>query len=248
MSFIGIIPARYASSRFPGKPLADINGKPMIQRVYEQVVKVLPLVYVATDDMRIVECVENFNGNVILTATTHRSGTDRCTEAIDKIQLDRNIRFDIVVNIQGDEPFIEPLQIHQLISCFDTPEVQIATLVKRFSVDEDIFNPNTPKVVVSRDGEALYFSRSPIPYVRDFDHSEWTAKHIFYKHIGIYAYRADILRVLSNLVPSSLEMAESLEQLRWLENGYRMKVTETEYETHAVDTPEDLAQLLCKFP
>ena len=244
MSFIGIIPARYASSRFPGKPLADINGKPMIQRVYEQAVKALPLVYVATDDARIVACVENFNGNVILTATTHRSGTDRCAEAIAKIQLDRNIKFDIVVNIQGDEPFIEPLQIHQLVACFDTPEVQIATLVKRFSAEEDIFNPNIPKVVVNKEGEALYFSRSPIPYVRDFGHSEWATKHTFFKHIGMYAYRADILRVLSNLAPGSLEAAESLEQLRWLENGFRIKVAETEYETHAVDTPEDLARLL----
>jgi len=247
MSFIGIIPARYASSRFPGKPLADINGKPMIQRVYEQAVKALPLVYVATDDARIVECVENFNGNSILTAATHRSGTDRCAEAIAKIQLDRNIKFDVVVNIQGDEPFIDPLQIRQLISCFNTSEVQIATLVKRFSAEEDIANPNIPKVVVNREGEALYFSRSPVPYLRDVERGEWTAKHIFYKHIGIYAYRADILKVLSNLEPGSLEIAESLEQLRWLENGYRIKVAETECETFAVDTPEDLARLLCKF-
>ena len=244
MSFIGIIPARYASSRFPGKPLADINGKPMVQRVYEQAVKVLPLVYVATDDVRIAECVESFNGNVILTAATHRSGTDRCAEAIVKIQLDRDMKFDVVVNIQGDEPFINPLQIHQLISCFDTKEVQIATLVKRFSADEDIFNPNTPKVVVNKEGEALYFSRSPIPYLRDFDRSEWTAKHIFYKHVGLYAYRTDILRALSHLAPSALEIAESLEQLRWLENGYHIKITETECETYAVDTPEDLACLL----
>ena len=247
MSFIGIIPARYASSRFPGKPLADINGKPMIQRVYEQAAKALPLVYVATDDARIVECVESFSGNVILTATTHCSGTDRCAEAIAKIQLDREIKFDVVINIQGDEPFIDPLQIRQLLSCFDTPEVQIATLVKRFSEEEDIFNPNTPKVVVSREGEALYFSRSPVPYLRDVDRSEWTRKHIFYKHIGMYAYRADILKVLSRLTPSLLETAESLEQLRWLENGYRIKVAETECETQAVDTPEDLAQLLRKF-
>ena len=247
MSFIGIIPARYASSRFPGKPLADINGKPMIQRVYEQAVKALPLVYVATDDTRIVECVENFNGNVILTAATHRSGTDRCAEAIAKIQLDRNIKFDVVVNIQGDEPFIEPVQIRQLIACFDTPEVQIATLVKRFSAEEDITNPNIPKVVVSREWEALYFSRSPIPYMRDVARSEWAAKHVFYKHVGIYAYRTGTLRTLWNLEPGSLEMAESLEQLRWLENGYRIKVAETEYETHAVDTPEDLARLLSEF-
>jgi 3-deoxy-manno-octulosonate cytidylyltransferase (CMP-KDO synthetase) len=246
MSFIGIIPARYGSSRFPGKPLADINGKPMIQRVYEQAVKALPLVYVATDDARIADCVESFNGNVTFTAVSHRSGTDRCAEAIANIQKDRGVEFDVVVNIQGDEPFINPLQIRQLIGCFDAPEVQIATLVKRFSAGEDIFNPNTPKVVMSRDAEALYFSRSPIPYIRDFDRSEWTAKHIFYKHIGLYAYRTDILKALARLAPGSLEVAESLEQLRWLEYGYRIKVAETEYEGYAVDTPDDLARLSCK--
>lgn len=247
MSFIGIIPARYASSRFPGKPLADINGKSMIQRVYEQAAKALPLVYVATDDVRIVECVENFNGNVILTATSHRSGTDRCAEAVAKIQLDRKMKFEVVVNVQGDEPFIDPLQIHQLISCFDTSEVQIATLVKRFSEEEDIFNPNSPKVVVNSELEALYFSRTPIPYLRDVDPCGWAKQHVFYKHIGIYAYRTDILMLLSRLTPGLLERAESLEQLRWLENGYRIKVAETECETQAVDTPDDLARLLHKF-
>jgi len=247
MSFIGIIPARYASSRFPGKPLADIKGKPMVQRVYEQAIKALPIVYVATDDRRIAECVQGFNGNVVLTAASHRSGTDRCAEAIAKIQLDRDVKFDVVLNIQGDEPFIDPLQIRQLIACFDTPEVQIATLVKPFSAGEDIFNPNTPKVVVSREGEALYFSRSPIPYLRDIAANEWTTRHTFYKHIGLYAYRTDILKALSQLAPGSLEVAESLEQLRWLEYGYRIKVAETECETFAVDTPDDLAQLLCKF-
>lgn len=244
MSFLGIIPARYASSRFPGKPLADIHGKPMIRRVYEQAVKALPLVYVATDDARIAECVEGFDGNVIMTSATHRSGTDRCAEAAAKIQLDRNIQVNVVVNIQGDEPFIDPLQINELIRCFSSPDVQIATLVKRFGNGEDIFSPNTPKVVVGINREALYFSRSAIPFLRDADRQEWAVKHTFYKHIGLYAYRSDILRALSQLSPSPLEMAESLEQLRWLENGYRIKVTETEHETHAVDTPEDLARLL----
>ncbi len=244
MSFLGIIPARYASSRFPGKPLADIHGKPMIRRVYEQAVKALPLVYVATDDTRVAECVEGFGGNVIMTSATHRSGTDRCAEAAAKIQLDRNIQVNVVVNIQGDEPFIDPLQINELIRCFSSPDVQIATLVKRFGNGEDIFSPNTPKVVVGINREALYFSRSAIPFLRDADRQEWAVKHTFYKHIGLYAYRSDILRALSQLSPSPLEMAESLEQLRWLENGYRIKVTETEHETHAVDTPEDLARLL----
>ncbi len=244
MSFLGIIPARYASSRFPGKPLADIHGKPMIRRVYEQAVKALPLVYVATDDARIAECVEGFDGNVIMTSATHRSGTDRCAEAAAKIQLDRNIQVNVVVNIQGDEPFIDPLQINELIRCFSSPDVQIATLVKRFGNGEDIFSPNTPKVVVGINREALYFSRSAIPFLRDADRQEWAVKHTFYKHIGLYAYRSDILRALSQLSPSPLEMAESLEQLRWLENGYRIKVAETEHETHAVDTPEDLVRLL----
>ena len=247
MSYIGIIPARYASSRFPGKPLADINGKPMIQWVYEQAMKALPLVYVATDDERIVECVESFNGNVILTAAANRSGTDRCAEAIVQIQLDKGMKFDVVVNIQGDEPFINPMQIRQILGCFDDPEVQIATLVKRFSAGEDIFNPNTPKVAVSGEGEALYFSRSPIPYLRDVDPAEWTAKHTFYKHIGLYAYRVDILKALYHLPTGLLETAESLEQLRWMERGYRIKVAETEYETQAVDTPDDLARLLHKI-
>ncbi len=244
MSFLGIIPARYASSRFPGKPLADIHGKPMIQRVYEQAVKALPLVYVATDDARIAECVEGFGGNVMMTSVTHRSGTDRCAEVAAKIQLDRNIHVNVVVNIQGDEPFIDPLQITELIRCFSSPDVQIATLVKRFGKGEDIFSPNTPKVVVGINREALYFSRSAIPFLRDAGKEEWADKHVFFKHIGMYAYRLDILRALSQLSPSPLELAESLEQLRWLENGYRIKVAETEHETHAVDTPEDLARLL----
>jgi len=244
MSFLGIIPARYASSRFPGKPLADINGQPMIQRVYEQAVKVLPLVYVATDDARIADCVESFGGNVIMTSVSHQSGTDRCAEAAAKIQLDRNIQVNVVVNIQGDEPFIDPRQINELIKCFNSGEVQIATLVKRFGEGEDVFSPNTPKVVVGVNREALYFSRSAIPFLRDADPQEWAAKHVFYKHIGLYAYRSDVLRALSQLNPSPLEVAESLEQLRWLENGYRIKVAETEHETHAVDTPEDLARLL----
>ncbi len=244
MSFIGIIPARYASSRFPGKPLVDIGGKPMIQRVYEQSTKILPLVYVATDDVRIAECVEGFGGNVIMTAATHRSGTDRCAEAVAKIQLDRDIKVDVVVNIQGDEPFVDPLQIKQLVGCFASEEVQIATLVKRFGVDEDVFSSNSPKVVLSKNWEALYFSRSPIPFVRDAERQEWSQKHVYYKHVGLYAYRTEVLRALSQLSPSPLEMAESLEQLRWLENGYKIKVAETECETHAVDTPEDLARLL----
>ncbi len=244
MSFLGIIPARYASTRFPGKPLADINGVPMIQRVYEQATKILPLVYVATDDSRIVECVESFGGNVIMTSSSHRSGTDRCAEAVVKIQLDLNIKIEVVVNIQGDEPFIEPIQIQQLINCFDSEDVQLATLVKRFGPGEDIFNPNTPKVVVGKGREALYFSRSPIPFVRGVETAGWAGEHTFYKHIGLYAYRTDVLRVIARLEPSPLELAESLEQLRWLENGYRIKVAETECETHAVDTPEDLARLL----
>ncbi len=243
MQTIGIIPARYASTRFPGKPLVDIGGKPMIQRVYEQARQVFPVVYVATDDERIVQAVEAFEGNVIMTSAAHASGTDRCAEAVAKIQLDRGVKFDVVVNVQGDEPFVAPGQLQQLVACFYDDDTQIATLVKPFAEGEDIFNPNTPKVVLNNDSEALYFSRSAIPFVRNVPQGEWTGKHPFYKHIGLYAYRTPVLLQLARLQPSMLEQAESLEQLRWLENGFRIKVALTDYATHAIDAPEDLDRL-----
>ncbi|MDP4187597.1 MAG: 3-deoxy-manno-octulosonate cytidylyltransferase [Bacteroidota bacterium] len=243
MNFIGIIPSRYASTRFPGKPLADIGGKMMIQRVYEQSSKVLPSVVVATDDQRIEQAVKNFGGKVVMTSPNHRSGTDRCCEAVKNFETLSGLTFDVVINIQGDEPFIHPEQIQELMSCFDDETTQIATLVKEVDENEEIFDVNLPKVILNKDSEAIYFSRSPIPYVRNVEQDKWMEKHTFFKHIGIYAYRLDILKKITQLPPSSLEIAESLEQNRWLENGYKIKVAETDYETVSVDTPDDIEKM-----
>lgn len=244
MRFIGIIPARYASTRFPGKPLADMDGKSMIQRVYEQVKDTVDAVYVATDDQRIEQAVKNFGGNVVMTSDKHKSGTDRCYEAYQKVGED----FDVVINIQGDEPFVQPKQIETIKNCFTDNTVQIATLVKPFRPDDDfekvLFNPNSPKVVINRNQEAMYFSRSVIPYIRGKHFSEWLPNHTYYKHIGMYAYRADVLAQITSLPQSPLELAESLEQLRWLENGYKIKVGITDIETIGIDTPEDLAKAI----
>ena len=244
MKFLGIIPSRYASTRFPGKPLVVMYGKPMIQRVYEQVESTVDSLFVATDDRRISDAVKGFGGNVILTSEKHNSGTDRCYEAAKKA----GTGFDVVINIQGDEPLIQPEQIELLKSCFSEPDTQIATLVKPFDKDGDfeqtIFNPNTPKVVLNNRGEAIYFSRSIIPYIRGKEHTEWLDTHTFYKHIGLYAYRTDILKEITSLPQSSLELAESLEQLRWIQNGYRIKVAITNQETIGIDTPEDMEKAL----
>ena len=244
MKFIGIIPARYASTRFPGKPLADMNGKPMIQRVYEQVKDVLDSVCVATDDIRIEKAVKTFGGQVVMTSDQHRSGTDRCYEAYQKI----GEGYDVIVNIQGDEPFIHPEQIQTIKTCFADANTQIATLVKPFRSDDDfestLFNPNSPKVVLNNNNEAMYFSRSIIPYIRGKEYTEWLPSHTFYKHIGLYAYRAQVLKEITQLPQSALELAESLEQLRWLENGYKIKVGITEQETIGIDTPEDMEKAL----
>lgn len=242
-NILGLIPARYASTRFPGKPLADIGGKPMIQRVYEQACKVLPTVYVATDDERIAHVVKAFGGNVVMTAETHPSGTDRCYEALSKVVEMENVTFHAVVNIQGDEPFIQPEQIELLASAFDDTAVEIATLIKPVEAKEDLFNPNKPKVVISAEGNALYFSRSPIPYLRGVAEEEWHVRHEFYNHIGLYGYRADVLEAITRLSKGVLESCESLEQLRWLENGYVIKALKTQLESLSVDTPEDLAEL-----
>ena len=240
MRFIGIIPSRYASTRFPGKPLADLGGKPMIQRVYEQVVKTVDSVYIATDNTRIEAAVKNFGGNVVMTSDRHRSGTDRCYEAFCKIGAGN----DVIINIQGDEPFIQPEQIELLKSCFQEADTQIATLVKPFEKDSDfektLFNPNSPKVVLNNRSEAMYFSRSVIPHIRGAEYTEWLENHTFYKHIGLYAYRAEVLQAITALPQTPLEKAESLEQLRWLENGYKIKVAITNIETIGIDTPEDL--------
>jgi len=243
MKILGVIPARFASTRFPGKPLAVISGKPMIQWVYERTSKVFEHVYVATDDERIQKAAEAFGGRVVMTSTSHQSGTDRCAEALGTIEKITNIKFDIVVNIQGDEPFIQPGQLKKVASCFNDPSVQIATLVKQFSNSEDIFNPNSPKVILNRKDEAIYFSRSVITFIRGKENGVWQNTHPFFKHIGLYAYRCDILREITKLVQSPLELAESLEQLRWIENGYRIKVEKTEMDTLSVDTPEDLERV-----
>ncbi|MBS5796948.1 MAG: 3-deoxy-manno-octulosonate cytidylyltransferase [Dysgonomonas mossii] len=243
MKFIAIIPARYASTRFPGKPLADMGGKPMIQRVYEQVKRAVHDVWVATDDSRIFETVKAFGGKAVMTSTDHRSGTDRIQEAYSKIGED----FDVVINVQGDEPFIQPEQIESLKECFDSKDVELATLVKPFKKEDGfdvLFNPNSPKVVINKESEAIYFSRSIVPYIRDAHHTEWLDKHTFYKHIGMYAYRVDVLKEITQLPQSSLEKAESLEQLRWIENGYRIRVGYTDVETIGIDTPEDMERAI----
>lgn len=241
MKTIGIIPARYASTRFPAKPLAVLGGKPVIQRVYEQVSGVLDDVLVATDDERIFRAVESFGGKVCMTSASHRSGTDRIREAYESLGQP----FDVVVNIQGDEPFIQASQIRTVVSCFDDPATQIATLVKPFTPADGsaaLFNVNSPKVVVDNEMHALYFSRSVIPYLRGIPQEEWLSRHTFYKHIGLYAYRSDTLLEITRLSQSSLELAESLEQLRWLQNGYVIKVGVSDVETIGIDTPEDLAR------
>ena len=236
MKFMAIIPARYASTRFPGKPLAVLGGKTVIQRVYEQVSSLLDEVYVATDDERIFQTVEAFGGRAIMTRTDHKSGTDRIEEAAEKI----GSQADVIINVQGDEPFIQPSQIKTLMQLFDAPETQIGTLGKRFENIEGVENPNSPKIVTDNRGFALYFSRSPIPFVRGKERSEWLANYPFLKHLGIYAYRREVLREVTQLPQGNLEKAESLEQLRWLENGYRIRVGLTDVETVGIDTPEDL--------
>ncbi|MFD2871136.1 3-deoxy-manno-octulosonate cytidylyltransferase [Mucilaginibacter ximonensis] len=240
MHILGIIPARYASSRFPGKPLVDIGGKSMIRRVYEQAKKCnhLAEVIVATDDNRIYKHVVDFGGLAVMTSADHQSGTDRCAEV-----AAAHPQYNVVINIQGDEPYIDPEQISKLATCFDSPEVELATLVKRVKDVQELHNPNTPKVVVTKLNEAAYFSRSAIPHIRGEEGQNWLEFYPYFKHIGIYGYRADVLQQITKLPISSLEKAEALEQLRWIENGYRIKVAETDLETYAVDTPEDLLKL-----
>nr|WP_301840317.1 3-deoxy-manno-octulosonate cytidylyltransferase [uncultured Prevotella sp.] len=236
MKFIGIIPARYASTRFPGKPLALLGGKPVIQHVYEKVATMLEAAYVATDDERIYDVVKAFGGQVVMTRTDHKSGTDRIEEAIEKIGGE----WDVVVNVQGDEPFVAKSQLDTICHCFDDPTTQIATLGKPFESMEAVQNPNSPKIVVDNMGFAMYFSRSVIPYVRGKEKSSWLTHYPFLKHLGIYAYRKDVLRQVTQLPQSSLEIAESLEQLRWLQNGFKIKVGTTDVETVGIDTPQDL--------
>src|SRR5882757_8056609 len=240
MQILGIIPARFESTRFPGKPLVDIAGKSMIQRVYEQAKKCIHLteVIVATDDTRIYDHVLNFGGVAIMTSAEHQSGTDRCAE----VAL-QHLQYNVIINIQGDEPYIDPEQISKLAACFNNADTQLATLVKKIKNEQELFNVNSPKVVINNLSEAVYFSRSPLPHIRSQEQQDWLSHFTYFKHIGIYGYRADILQEITKLPVSSLEKAESLEQLRWIENGYRIKVAETELETYAIDTPEDLEKL-----
>ena len=239
VSFIGIIPARYGSTRFPGKPLAMLGGKTVIQRVWEQVSRVLDHVAVATDDDRIRQAVEAFGGQAVMTSPSHRSGTDRCQEAFVALGCPA----DVVINIQGDEPFIQPEQLLALMACFDNPSTDIATLVRPFEAMRpysELENPNTPKVVLDAQKRARYFSRSVIPYVRGAEREQWPALTQYYTHIGLYAYRAEVLAAITRLPQSPLELAESLEQLRWLENGYTIQTATSTAQTIGIDTPADL--------
>jgi 3-deoxy-manno-octulosonate cytidylyltransferase (CMP-KDO synthetase) len=237
--YAGVIPARYASSRFPGKPLAMIGNKSMIQRVFEQASKSLKLVYVATDDERIYSAVLDFGGKAVMTSPDHQSGTDRCAEAAGLIEGESNRKIDVVINIQGDEPFIQPEQIDLLKGCFVSSKVKIATLIRR-SDQEDLFNPAEAKVILNKDGDALYFSRAAIPFLRGKEENEWARKHVYYTHVGMYAYRFETLKKITRLACSSLEIAESLEQNRWIENGIRIRTAITSLGSMCVDTPEDL--------
>lgn len=241
MRVLGIIPARYGSTRFPGKPLALIHGRSMISRVYEQASKcdLLAKLVVATDDHRIFDHVTAFGGHVIMTATDHPNGTARCREVLENSDEE----FDAVVNVQGDEPYIHPHQISDLIRCLDTGGAPVATLVKKITQEEDLDNPNVVKVTRQTNGLALYFSRSPIPYCLPAERSVMLNKGLFFRHVGIYAYRSRILRVLPSLVPTALEQAESLEQLRWLEQGVYINTAITNFENHAVDIPDDVAKI-----
>lgn len=239
MRFLAIIPARFGSTRFVGKPLAMLDGKCIIQHVYERVISVFANTLVATDDERIVQAVESFGGKAIMTGTHHRSGTDRCWQAYELCGMEA----DVVVNVQGDEPFIQSEQLNTIQSCFEDTQTHIATLVKAFDVTEGelaLRNPGSPKVVIDKNGYAVYFSRSVIPYLRDVPPQEWLQRHTFFRHIGLYAYRVNVLREITRLPQGILEQAESLEQLRWIENGYKIKVGYTQTETIGIDTPDDL--------
>ncbi len=245
MKYIGIIPARYASSRFPGKPLADIRGKSMIRRVYEQATKAksLNIVYVATDDKRIFDHVETF-GNVIYTSEEHKSGTDRCNEALNLLQNKLSLtEKDVLINVQGDEPFIDPDQINKLAEVFNNPEINIATLAKQINSPNELFDENVVKVVFNKRGKAIYFSRAAIPFCRSLHPEKWLDKYKFYKHLGIYAYRIENLKKISALKESEIEKCESLEQLRWIENGFDIYITESQTESYSIDTPNDINKL-----
>ena len=241
MKIVGIIPARYGSSRFPGKPLAMIKGKTMIQRVCEQSWKSkLDDVVVATDDIRIADEVLKFGGRYVMTDPRHQSGTDRCCEALEILEE----QYDAVINIQGDEPFIDPQHINLLVDMISRDDTQLASLVKRIDDEEELFGSNKVKVVMDKSGNALYFSRNPIPYMRNVAHEKWLQKGCFFQHLGIYAYKAETLRQIATMQPTALELAESLEQLRWLENGLAIRMAVVEADSLAIDSPADLAKAI----
>ena len=241
-NFTGIIPARYASSRFPGKPLVRLGGLTMVERVYRQASKALERVYVATDDEKIHRVVISFGGKSVMTSSEHRSGTDRCREAADLIELETGLPAGVIINIQGDEPFIMPEQIETLKICFADPDVKIATLIRECAAGEDIFNPNQVKAIIDKNNNAIYFSRSAIPYLRGVDQNLWSSSHKYYKHLGLYAYRNSTLAEITMLPHGSLENAESLEQNRWIENGYKIRCGFTSHESIGIDTPDDLTR------
>lgn len=250
MNIIGIIPSRYGSTRFPGKPLAMIKGKSMIQRVYEQALKAhnLSQVIVATDDDRIFNHVISFGGKALMTSSLHTNGTSRCLEVLKKTEQQQHaVTIDAVINIQGDEPFVRPEDIDNLTKIFSDSKADIATLAKKISQIDDINDPNTVKVVMDVNQFALYFSRQAIPYVRGAHSEQWQMHHDFFKHIGLYGYRTDILKKIALLPPSPLESSEKLEQLRWLENGFKIKVKTTDFESSSVDTPGDLKKITDKI-
>lgn len=244
MHTLGIIPARYGSTRFPGKPLAIINGKPMIQHVYEKTCQALDFVVAATDDERIINAVEAFGGNVVSTNKNHQSGTDRCAEALLKYEKDTGKQFNAIINIQGDEPFIDPEQILQVNHLLQIENADLATLIKPIDSTEHLFNPNKVKVIIDKSADAIYFSRQPIPYLRGEDTNHWIKKHTYYHHIGMYGYSRQALINITKLKKSNLEICESLEQLRWIENGYKIKTAITQIESIGIDTPDDLENIL----
>ena len=243
MKFLGIIPARYGSTRLEGKPLIDILGKPMIRHVYEKAAMSLEEVYVATDDSRILEAVQSFGGKTVMTSSAHQTGTNRCLEAYQKIVKETNDHFDVIINIQGDEPLLHPQQIETLKECFTGEYIMMATLAAPVTDPRDLDNESEAFVVWDKHFNALYFSRSVIPYLKGLQKGTWHQHHTFYKHIGLYGYTAEALEIYTGLSPSSLEISEGLEQNRWIENGYAIKIGLTEYDSMCVDTPEDLEKV-----
>ncbi len=249
MNFLGIIPARFGSTRLEGKPLADICGKPMIQHVYERAKSVMESVYIATDDAKIIEAIDNFEGKSVLTSPEHNSGTNRCLEAYDKVRKIEEEEYDAIINIQGDEPMLHAEHLKLLMGCFESPDTEIASLICKVKTPEDLYNKSEVFVTFDRNYNALYFSRAVIPELKDVERSEWFGKIDFYKHIGLYAYKPDALELFASLSQSPLEIAEGLEQNRWLENGHSIKLAVTDKESFPVDTQEDLEkirEIMCK--